>query len=79
METIDKIKVFESTPHEGAKIETLGKQSIKITHKCGCYLVQHFFAGKIDKNNTMEVNKRERLQADRSYFVELCETHYKAI
>ena len=44
---IDKLRIIESdaVPKEGAKIEALST-SIKITHTCGCVLVEHFAAGK---------------------------------
>ena len=43
---IDKLRIIESdaVPKEGAKIEVLST-SIKITHTCGCVLVEHFAAG----------------------------------
>ena len=49
MYQIDKLRIIESdaVPKEGAKIEALST-SIKITHTCGCVLVEHFAAGKPD-------------------------------
>ena len=49
MYQIDKLRIIESdaVPKEGAKIEVLST-SIKITHTCGCVLVEHFAAGKPD-------------------------------
>lgn len=77
MDTFDKLCIIESdiVPKEGAKIETLST-SIKITHSCGCVLVEHFACGKpTNVHQTEEPEKYKRLYADRKYFVELCNKH----
>lgn len=72
MSTLDDIEIFNSTSTEGAKIENLGKQSIKITHVCGCTLVHHLLVK--EKEAKIPENKQS-LNANRQYFVELCKTH----
>lgn len=77
MDTLDKLRIIESdiVPKEGAKIENLGT-SIKITHSCGCVLVEHFACG-IPTSVCQDENpeKYERLLAERKYFVGLCGEH----
>ena len=55
MDTLDKLCIIESdaVPKEGAKIENLST-SIKITHSCGCVMVEHFACG-----NPTTVRKEE--------------------
>lgn len=62
-------------PKENAKIEILST-SIKITHTCGCVLVEHFACGEPTGVRKEEAPKEyERLLAERKYHVELCNTH----
>ena len=63
MEMIEKLRIIESdaVPKEGAKIEAMST-SIKITHTCGCVLVEHS-------------EKYDGLLAERRYFIELCNEH----
>ncbi len=77
MDTLDKLRIIESdaVPKEGAKIEPLST-SIKITHSCGCILVEHFACGKpttVRKEDDPE--KYARLYAERKYHIELCNEH----
>lgn len=65
----------DAVPKENAKIEMLST-SIKVTHTCGCVLVEHFACGEptgVRKEEDPE--KYERLLAERKYHVELCNTH----
>ncbi|MCK9320122.1 hypothetical protein [Methanoculleus sp.] len=72
MRTLDDIKIFNNTSTEGAKIEKLGKQSIRITHVCGCRLVHHLF---VREKEAKSPENKQSLNANRQYFVELCKTH----
>ncbi len=76
MYQIDKLRIIESdaVPKEGATIETLST-SIKITHTCGCALVEHFAAGKPDMRREEDSEKYDRLLAERRYHIELCNQH----
>ena len=76
MYQIDKLRIIESdaVPKEGANIEALST-SIKITHTCGCVLVEHFAAGKPDMRREENPEKYDRLLAERKYFIELCNEH----
>jgi hypothetical protein len=75
MKTIDKLKIVGGALFgDETKKEPLGNQSIKTTYPCGCFVVYHKYAGKpIKKDETPE--QYATLQADRSFFVELCKTH----
>lgn len=65
----------DAVPKENAKIEILST-SIKITHTCGCVLVEHFACGDPTGVRKEEAPKEyERLLAERKYHVELCNTH----
>ena len=76
MDTINKLRIIESdaVPKEGAKIEVLST-SIKITHTCGCVLVEHFAAGVPDMRREEDPEKYDLLLAERKYFIELCNEH----
>ena len=76
MYQIDKLRIIESdaVPKEGAKIEALST-SIKITHTCGCVLVEHFAAGVPDMRREENPAKYDRLLAERKYHIELCNQH----
>lgn len=76
MDTLDKLHIIESdtVPKEGARIETLGT-SIKITHACGCVLVEHFACGKPSVPEDENPERYERLLAERRYHIELCRLH----
>lgn len=71
MNTLDKLSVIESdaVPKEGAIIETLST-SIKITHRCGCVLVEHFAAAAPSNRDTSQES-----DARRRYYIELCKEH----
>lgn len=71
MDTLDKLGIIESdaVPKEGAIIEVLST-SIKITHRCGCVLVEHF-ASVAPRNRDMS----EEADARRRYYIELCKEH----
>ena len=73
---INKLRIIESddVPKEGATIETLST-SIKITHTCGCVLVEHFAAGVPDMRREENPEKYDRILAERRYFIELCNKH----
>lgn len=65
----------DAVPKENAKIEMLST-SIKVTHTCGCVLVEHFACGEptgVRKEEDPE--EYERLLVERKYHVELCNTH----
>lgn len=77
MDTFDKLRIIESdaVPKKGAKIENLST-SIRITHSCGCVMVEHFACGNpttVHKEESPE--KYKRLLAERKYHVELCKEH----
>ena len=77
MNILDKLRIIKSdaVPKENARIEMLGT-SVKITHTCGCVLVEHFACGTpIGVRKDEEPEKYERLLAQRKYYVELCSTH----
>ena len=76
MYQIDKLRIIESdaVPKEGATIEALST-SIKITHTCGCVLVEHFAAGEPDMHREENPAKYDRLLAERRYHIELCNQH----
>ena len=76
MYQIDKLRIIESdaVPKENAKIEALST-SIKITHTCGCVLVEHFAAGVPDMRREENPSKYDRLLAERRYHIELCNQH----
>lgn len=71
MNTLDKLGIIESdaVPKEGAIIEVLST-SIKITHRCGCVLVEHF-ASVAPRNR----NLSQEADAQRRYYIELCKEH----
>jgi hypothetical protein len=79
MKTIDKLKVIDTlieSPEfdsDKIKIEPIGNQSFKVLHPCGCYFVQHGFAGEIAYRKKLEVN--DAVIADRFFWVELCNKH----
>ena len=76
MDTIEKLRIIESdaVPKEGATIEALST-SIKITHTCGCVLVEHFAAGVPDMRREENPEKYDRILAERRYHIELCNQH----
>lgn len=76
MEMIEKLRIIESdaVPKEGAKIEAMST-SIKITHTCGCVLVEHFAAGNPNMRREENSEKYDGLLAERRYFIELCNEH----
>ena len=80
MDTLDKVRFVESdaVPKEGAKIETLST-SIKITHACGCVLVEHFACGHTPRRPDESDESYQRRQAPRKYFVKLCPEHEKQL
>lgn len=62
----DKLEIFEKQDGKNAKIETT-KQSLKITHECGCYMIEHFLDSPICyKSDTSKG----------MIFVKLCKEHY---
>lgn len=76
MDILQKLRIIESdaVPKEDAKIELMDT-SVKITHTCGCVLVEHFAAGapKMRRKDNSELY--DRLLAERKYFIELCNLH----
>ena len=76
MKNLEKLKIIESNivPKKGVKIETMGT-SVKITHTCGCVLVQHFAGGKPNMSREVNPELYDRIDAEKSYFIELCEEH----
>ena len=76
MDTIEKLRIIDSdaVPKEGATIEALST-SIKITHTCGCVLVEHFAAGVPDRRREENPEKYDRILAERRYHIELCNQH----
>lgn|GEM_PF-123191 len=74
---LDKLRIImsDAVPKENAKIEMLST-SIKVTHTCGCVLVEHFACGEPTTVRQDEAPEEyERLLAERKYHVELCNTH----
>lgn len=71
----EKLRIIESdlVPKEGAKIEMLST-SVKITHVCGCVLVEHFAAGKPLKYQNGPIALNEEY-FNRKYWIELCDKH----
>lgn len=76
MDTLDKVRFIESdaVPKEGAKIDALST-SIRITHACGCVLVEHFACGRTAQRPDDTGESYARRQAERKYHVELCPEH----
>ena len=76
MNNLDKLKIIESSivSKSSVKIETLST-SVKITHTCGCVLVQHFACGKPNMRREDNPEQYDRLATERSYFIELCKEH----
>lgn len=76
---LDKLSFIESdvVPKENAKVESFGT-SIKITHSCGCVLVQHFAVDSPLPAHNVDPACAERLQAERDHWVEFCPEHQKA-
>lgn len=66
MEISEKLKIIEDiVPKENARIENTG-QSLKITHECGCIMVEHFL--HIDYVHCREtINKK--------FYIKLCTIH----
>lgn len=63
----EKLKIIDDIVlKENAQIENIGKQSIKITHQCGCVLVEHF----LDSNSVIE-----RQTLNKRFFITLCSIH----
>lgn len=75
MDIKEKLKIFLSdiVPKENAKIELLGT-SMKITHSCGCVLVEHFAACE---PHTLIKDYNPDEYDNRKYWVELCSKHSK--
>lgn len=73
---LEKLRFVESdaVPKDGAEIEPSGT-SIRITHKCGCVIMQHLFCGKVIQDTNESTENYERRQAERAYFVEMCPKH----
>jgi hypothetical protein len=71
----EKLRIIESdlVPKEGAKIEMLST-SVKITHVCGCVLVEHFAAGKPLEYQNGSIVFNEGC-FNRKYWIELCDKH----
>lgn len=80
MATIAQLDIIESdaVPKEEATFEKLST-SIKITHTCGCVLVEHFACGKPNVRKDDNPTAYRRLLAQRKYFVELCPEHSKLL
>jgi len=81
MTTYDKMRIIlsltEATDFNQAdiKIESVGNQSIKIIHPCGCYFVQHIYAGKIIARENIDQAALNKINIDRLFFAELCKQH----
>lgn len=71
----EKLRIIESdlVPKEGAKIEMLST-SVKITHVCGCVIVEHFATGKPLKHQNGPIVSNEEY-FNRKYWIELCDKH----
>ena len=77
METSLKLRIIESdfVPKEGAKIELLST-SMKITHACGCVLVEHFASGiPLKYRRTEGPEVKNEAYYNRKYWIELCNKH----
>lgn len=71
MKTIDKLSILQALPEQETKITAIGNQSFKTSLDCGCFFVQHAYAGK--QSITLESSPPTII--DRFFFVELCKTH----
>lgn len=73
---LNKLRFVESdaVPKDGANVEPSGT-SLRITHKCGCIIMQHQFCGKVLQGANESPEDYERRQAERAYFVEMCPKH----
>lgn len=77
MGVLDKLRIImsDAVPKENAKIEMLST-SVKVTHTCGCVLVEHFACGEPTTGRQDEDPEMyERLLAERKYHIELCNKH----
>lgn len=76
MDTLDKVRFIgsDAVPKEGASVKSLST-SIEIRHACGCVLVEHFAYGRTPRMADETVERYERRQAERKYFVKLCPEH----
>lgn len=72
----EKLHFVESdaVPKDEAEIEPSGT-SVRITHKCGCVIMQHLFCGKVIQCINESPENHERRQTERAYFVEMCPKH----
>lgn len=74
---LDKLRIImsDAVPKTAAKIETFGT-SMKITHTCGCVLVEHFACSEpTTVRQDEDPEMYERLLAERKYHIELCNKH----
>lgn len=73
---LEKLRFVKSdaVPKNGAKIEPSGT-SVRITHKCGCLIMQHVFCGLVVQYAKETPENYKRRQAERAYFVEMCPQH----
>jgi len=71
MRTCDKLDIIE-TIEEKPDISVYSKQSIKVLFPCGCYFIQHSYAGKSGVENS---KYKDGILSDRFFFVELCKKH----
>lgn len=73
---LEKLRFVESDAvlKDGTEIEPSGT-SIRITHKCGCVIIQHVFCGKVVQGDNESFENYERRPAERAYFVEMCPKH----
>ena len=80
MNILEKMKIIEEiVPKDGARLEVLGKTSLKITHACGCVFVEHFHSKNGYNHLTNNFKFSELGRANRRYFVELCHEHDRII
>lgn len=73
---LEKLRFIESdaVPKDGAEIKPSGT-SVRITHKCGCAIMQHLFCDRVIQSADESLENYERRQAERAYFVEMCPEH----
>ncbi len=77
MTTFEKLKIIDtlSIDNDNFTVSNLGNQSIRIKFNCGCIVTQHGFTGSI-KLKALSL-KYNHVNANRSFFVELCKEHNK--
>ena len=78
MSILEKIEIIENhVPTDGVKFENIssGGFSIKRTHKCGCFIVEHHHQQRQQISALTLEMESDVTFFNRRYFVELCDEH----